>query len=92
MDLLQYLVDVVGVGLLALGFALLAILGNNFSGLGSLVITDKVVKEKLEDTTGLLVDQAFLECYLARLFEFFKVHILRRPQNLVKSPPYFRPM
>ena len=36
MEFLQHLVDVDDVGLLALGFVLLAILGNNFSGLGSL--------------------------------------------------------
>ena len=88
MDFLQHLVDVDGVGLLALGFVLLAILGNNFSGLGSLGwdIASRI-KEELEDKKGLLVDQAFLECFLARLFEFFKVHILERPQNFAKSPP-----
>ena len=35
-DLLQHLVDVDDVGPLALGFALLAVLGNSLSGLGSL--------------------------------------------------------
>ena len=35
-DLLQHLVDVDDVGLLSIGFALLAVLGNNLSGLGSL--------------------------------------------------------
>ena len=35
-DLLQHLVDVDDIGLLTLGFALLAVFGNNFSGLGSL--------------------------------------------------------
>ena len=35
-DLLQHLVDVDGIGLIALGFALLAILGNSLFGLGSI--------------------------------------------------------
>ena len=35
-DLLQHLVDVDDVGLLSIGFALLAVLGNNLSGLGGL--------------------------------------------------------